>query len=107
MLRIAAHPVDHGGRHRIEKVEADEIEPRLAGYHPAMLLRLAVAAEHRKVDPGESRVESGAPDDVGDLGSASIVKNRYPIANSRGTRHPYDTGRRQIRRLGSAERCPM
>src|SRR6266702_7281916 len=51
VLRIAADAVDHRRRHRIQKVKADEVEPRLARDDPAVVHRLSVRTEHWEVDP--------------------------------------------------------
>jgi len=51
VVGIAAHAVDHCRRHRVEEMQPDEVEPGLVPDDAAIVPRLAVAVEHRKIDP--------------------------------------------------------
>jgi hypothetical protein len=59
-------------------MQADKVQARLAGDHPAVLERVAARAEHGQVDPGEAGVEPGAPDDVGRLQRAAVLQQGRP-----------------------------
>src|SRR5262245_2569704 len=104
--RIAADTVDCRGRRRIEKLETDEIQPRLARDHTGIVLRVAIGVEHRQVDPGEARMEARAPDDVRDVEHAAVLENWQTILDASDARHTRDPGRSEVLRLRPDERFP-
>ena len=52
---ISAPARQHVGRERVLEDQPEEVEPRLRLDDSAVVLRLAVAVEHRQVDPAEVR----------------------------------------------------
>ena len=58
---------------RIQERQAHEIQPRLTLHHSALVLRLD-RSEDRELDPRESRIEPGAPNDIGHIEDAAVVQ---------------------------------
>src|SRR6266542_2254116 len=81
VLGVPPDAVDHRRRHRVEEVQADEVQPRLAGDDPALVRRL-VPADGGQVDPREVVLEPGAPDDVGHLQDAPVLEHRQPVLDA-------------------------
>ena len=84
VFRISAYAGKKSGRHCIEKVQPNEVQPWLLGddaAHVDWLIRLLVLTEDRKVDPGEVGTESRAPDD-----SPAVAGPRGPIRATGGVR---------------------
>jgi hypothetical protein len=96
--------MDHGGRHRVEKMQADEVQSRLVGGNSAHVHRFPVAPEGRKLNPGKAGMESGAPDHVGNVEHAPVVEQGQPVAHARGPGHALDAGSREILGLYPDER---
>ena len=103
-FRVSSDAVNHHGGHREQEVQADEIEAGFARDDAAIVLRLAVGAEHRQVDPREAWMEPGAPHDVGDVEHPSVLEERQPISNAGDARHTRDTGRGQVAWLRADQR---
>ena len=89
---VTSHAVNHRGRERIEEVQPDEVQPGLARHDTALVLRLAVWAEHRKIDPREAWMEAGAPDHVRDVEDAAIRQQRAARSARRPRAGRADTG---------------
>ncbi len=98
VLRVASDAMDHRRRERIEKVEPDEVEPRLAGDHAALVPGLSVRVEDRQVDPGHG-VEVRM---VRALESAQ--ETLVPSGQSRGKREQVEmVAVEGLRRVGAGE----
>src|SRR5262249_43745394 len=81
-------------------------ESWLTGHDAALVLRFAIRAEHRKIDPRESGMKSRAPYDVRDVEHATVFEQRPAVADARHSRHTVNAGGGEILRLDSDEpRC--
>ncbi len=56
----------------MEEVQPHKIQPRLLFHDPALVNRISVRVEDRKVDPVEACTEARAPDDVGHVQRAAV-----------------------------------
>jgi hypothetical protein len=77
-------------------MESDEVQAGLVGHDPAPLRRLTVLVENGKVDPRESRIESGAPDDVLDVEDPPVLQHRPAVLDAFRARNPLHPGRCQV-----------
>lgn len=102
--RIASYPVDHRRGERIEKMQADEEQPRLIPHDASVVLRFAVGSEHRQVDPRKPGMESGAPDHIGDVEHAPIRQKRQSISHADHAPGALNPRRVEILRLHPDER---
>ena len=74
--------MDHSRRQCVEEVQTYEVQSRLTIDQTAAVLRLAVLCENRQIDPVESRIETGAPDDIGDVHHSTVYEQRLAIAHT-------------------------
>ena len=86
--RVAPHAVNHPRRERIQKVQAHEVEARRALDDARAMLWLTVGPEHRQVNPGETAVKSGAPDDVGHLQHTPVLEHGATVPYARHAPDP-------------------
>ena len=56
-----------------------EVQSGLTIDHTAVVLRLAFLCEHRQIDPVKFRIETGAPDDIGDVNYPTVSEQRPAI----------------------------
>src|SRR5215207_2765934 len=104
VARVAPDAMDHRGGHRVEEMQADEVESRLASYHAAIMARLPVGVEHGQVDPRKASVVSRAPDYVRDVHRPRAVDDGAAGRDSRRATGATNSRLRQIVRLRSNER---
>src|SRR5215831_2436584 len=90
---VAAHAVNHGRRHGVKEMQADEIESRLVGHDPRLVARLAARFEDRKLDEIETPLETCAPDDVGDVEHAAIGQDGQSLLHAFDTPDALDADR--------------
>src|SRR5690348_17301294 len=88
--------MDHGGRQRLLEDGAQEVESRLPLGYPAVLIRFAVRAEHREVDPLQVRAETGAPDDVGYLECPAVREQWQAFFDAFRPWNAFDAGTHQV-----------
>jgi len=93
VLRVPADTVNHRRRHGIKKVQADEVQPRFVGHDSAVVYRLPILSEDRKVDPGKAGMEPGTPDHVLYLEDTAVLQQRQSVSHAYDSRYPLDTGR--------------
>jgi len=103
VLGVPPDAVDHRRRHRVEEVQADEVQPRLAGDDPALVDRF-VLADGGQVDPREVVLEPGAPDDVLHLEGAPVLEHRQPVLDADDLGDAFDPGGVEVARLDPDER---
>ena len=103
-LGVALHPGDRVRRHRIQEVQAHEIEPGRLRDDPGFVGGFLAVAEDGQVDPGEPGAVSGAPDDVGRFEHAAVLEDRQPVLDARDPPHPLHPGREQVLRLDPNQR---
>src|SRR5678816_3652473 len=104
--RVTADALDGRRRHRVEKLQADKIQPRLARHHAAIVPRVAVRVEDRQIDPREAWIEARAPDDIGDVEHAAVLEDGQPALDAGNTRYALDAGRDEVPRLRADQRLP-
>lgn len=78
---ITSHTVNLLRRDRVEKLQAQEIEPGL-GLHDATVMSRLLWAEYGEIDPRKARMESCAPDDVGDIEDAAVFELGLSVLGS-------------------------
>lgn len=61
------------GEHRILELETHEVETGHGLDDAPVVIHVTVTVEDRQVDPGESRLEPGAPDDVGRVENGGLA----------------------------------
>src|SRR5215510_9663811 len=88
----------------MEEFQTDEIQPRLAGDDTRFVLRGAIGVKDRQVDPGETRIEAGAPDHVRDVKYAAVFEHWPPILDAGDARHARDPGRNKVLGFRADER---
>jgi hypothetical protein len=96
--------VDHGRGHRVEEVQADEIESRLVADDPGLVAGLPVLVEDRELDSGEAGVIPGAPDDVCNIQDAAVPEEGLAVAHASDAGHPLHAGRGEPPGLRADER---
>ena len=87
MGRIPSHPEQGRGRRRVQVLLADEEQARLT-IDNASLVDYAPIFEHREIDPSQTGVESGAPDDIPDLEDPPIVEPGSAVLDPDGAGDP-------------------
>src|SRR5918994_6602739 len=87
----------------MEELETDEVEAGLGFDYPALVERL-LGTQYREVDPGESRVESRAPDHVGDLCRTAVLELWQPVLDTGDSRNPFHSKGGEVSGLDSDQR---
>jgi hypothetical protein len=90
----------------MDQTQAHEIQARLRRNDTAVVHRLTVLSEDGEINPRESRLEPGAPDDVRHIETSTIHQYRQSARDRHSFRHALDTSRREIRGLSADERHP-
>src|SRR5215470_17460310 len=101
--RVPPDAVDHARRERVEEGQTHEEQPRFFIHDPGVVPRLAVGAEHGQIDPGETRIESRAPDHVRNVEDTAVFEDWQPILHVDDARDPNHASVGQILRPGSNE----
>jgi hypothetical protein len=86
-------------------MEADEVQARVALHDTGIVPRIAIGIEHRPIDPRESRIVAGAPDDIRHVEQPAIVDQRLAVSDTGHARNANDAGGLQILGLQTDQRC--